>query len=282
MQSASRMPIGDEAFRAVLSFFDYDRTVPLEARILARSEEPEYVREKIVFTGGRGDRVPAYLAVPKTETPPYPVVLQLHAGASSKEAWWESDSFERGQHLTRALLASGIAVVCLDAQFHGERSANNDYLSLREMYFEKQWHVRYRDLLVESSRDWLRSLDYLATRPEIDLRGVAAIGHSMGGLIAIYLTALDPRIRTLVACVGALSEKWLLPLDPINFAARIRDKNVLMMAGRSDPLISIEATEQVFGAIACNNKQLVTYDSEHRLPDAYIDRAASWLQTGLS
>jgi hypothetical protein len=71
--------------------------------------------------------------------------------------------------LTHSLLSAGIAVLALDAQYHGERAANNDYLSLREMYFEKEWFARYRDMVVESTRDYLRALDYLATRPEIDL-----------------------------------------------------------------------------------------------------------------
>ncbi len=176
-------PLTSDAYRAVVTFFQYDKTIPLDAHVIAKSETKEFTREKIVFTGGRGDRVPGILAIPKGGTPPYPVVLELHAGARSKDGWWSDTSFERGRRLTESLLGAGIAVLALDAQYHGERSANNDYLSLTEMYFEKKWFARYRDMLVESTRDYLRALDYLLTRPEIDLTRIGVIGHSMGGLM---------------------------------------------------------------------------------------------------
>jgi dienelactone hydrolase len=274
-------PIGDEAYRAVLSFFDYDRSVPLDPRILSKVETPEYVREKIVFTGGRGDRVPGFLAWPKAGRPPYPIVLQLHAGAMSKDSWWQDDSFERGGQVTRSLLAAGIAVLALDAQFHGERSANNDYLPIQELYFEKQWFGRFRDLIVETGRDWLRALDYLANRTEVDLNRIGAIGHSMGGIVTTHLAALELRVKVVVCCVSALSESRLYPLAAVNFAPRMWDKHVLILAGRSDPLVSVADSEHLFSQIQSSDKQLEFFDSDHRLPETYLDLAVSWLLTRL-
>jgi dienelactone hydrolase len=269
-------PLTSEAYQAVATFFQYDKTIPLDAHVLAKSEGREYTREKIVFTGGRGDRVPGILAIPKLGTRPYPLVLELHAGASSKDGWWSDGSFERGQRLTQSLLSAGIAVLALDAQYHGERSANNDYLSLSEMYFEKKWFSRYRDMVVESTRDYLRALDYLSTRPEVDLTRVGVIGYSTGGLMSVYLTALEPRIRATVACVAALSDSWLYPLTATNFAAAIRNRPVLVLAGRRDPLISIESTQRFFNLIEGSPKALAFFDSGHQLPDEYIDRAVTW------
>jgi len=143
-------PLGDEALRAVLRFFEYDQSVPLDARIVSRAEIDGHLREKIVFTGGRGVRIPGYLALPVVGEPPYPIVLALHGGNFSKESWWQAESFEHGGVLTQAVIDSGVAVLALDAQHHGERAANNDYLPIGEMYFEHAWFARYRDLLVES------------------------------------------------------------------------------------------------------------------------------------
>jgi dienelactone hydrolase len=271
--ASAEEPLGKEAALAVLRFFDYDTGIPLDARVLATSQTPACQRETIVLTGGQGDRVPGVLAIPRTGTPPYPVVLAMHAGASSKEGWWRDDSFERGASLTRQLLAAGIAVVALDAQYQGERSARNDYLSLRELYFEKKWFARYRDSLIETTKDYRRALDYLATRPEIDARRTGVIGYSMGGLMAVYLSAVEPRVRVTVACSAALSEPWLYPLSPINLSSGIRGKALLVLAGRSDSLISVQATQRFFDAVEGSPKELGFFDSDHQLPAEYGDRA---------
>ena len=275
-QDTTAQPIGDEAYRAVITFFEYDRTIPLDARVLARTEEQTYVREKIVFTGGRGDRVPAYLAYPKLGTPPYPLVLTMHAGASSKDAWWQDGSFEHGLQLTQALLDAGVAVLSLDAQYHGERSVNNDYLSIYEMYFEKEWFARYRDMLVESARDHMRALDYIESRTEIDRSRIGVIGLSMGGLTTVYVTALEPSVKAAVVCSGGAHFSWLEPLNPVNFARALSDRPVLVLAGRSDPMMTAEATEHFFDLIGGSSKSLQFFDSGHRLPPTYVDQAFQW------
>lgn len=131
-------------------------------------------------------------------------------------------------------------------------------------------------MLVESTRDYLRALDYLTIRPEIDMTRIGVIGHSTGGLVAVYLTALDPRIRAIVACVAALSESWLYPLTPINFAPAIRNGAFLAMAGRADPLISVESTQRFFDRLPGSTKELAFFNAGHQLPVEYIDRALSW------
>jgi len=275
-QESDPKPIGEEAYRTVISFFDYDRTIPLDVTVLSRSRTQSYVREKIVFTGGRGDRVPGYLAIPTVGTPPYPVVLTMHGGASSKETWWEEDSFEHGRQLTQGLLASGIAVLSLDAQYHGERSSNNDFLSIYEMYFEKEWMIRYRDMMIESTQDYLRALDYLESRTEIDRNRIGVIGHSMGGMMAVYLSALEPSVRSAVVCIGALHDPRIYPVNPINFARSLGEKPVLVLAGRTDPLIPAETTELFFGLIDGDLKRLEFFDSGHQLPEEYVDGALAW------
>ncbi len=95
------------------------------------------------------------------------------------------------------------------------------------------------------------------------------------------MTALDPRIRATVACVAALSESWLYPLTPINFAPAIRERAFLALAGRTDPLISVESTQRFFDLVQGSPKELVFFDSGHQLPVEYIDRALPWLTRNL-
>lgn len=47
--------------------------------------------------------------------------------------------------------------------------------------------------------DAARLLDYMETRPEFDIRRVGMIGHSLGGKMTMYATAMDIRIRAAVS-----------------------------------------------------------------------------------
>ena len=47
--------------------------------------------------------------------------------------------------------------------------------------------------------DSKRLLDYMATRPEFDMTRVGMIGHSLGGKMTLYATAMDNRIRAAVS-----------------------------------------------------------------------------------
>ena len=107
-------PIGTEAFTVMCQNFNYDQDIPLDALIVERIEEAEYVREKVVFRGIRDNRVPAYLAIPKKGTGPYPCVLQLHGLDGSKSDWWVEDNWISGGQISKQLLAAGYAVLAAD------------------------------------------------------------------------------------------------------------------------------------------------------------------------
>ena len=285
-------PVGKEAYGVLTQFFDYDRGIPLDVRVVEKTEEPDYIREKIVFRGVRDSRVPGYLAIPKKGTPPYPVVLQLHGLTGSKANWWDDAGFSRGGQVTKGLLGAGYAVLALDAQYHGDRLVQNDYESPGTMVFERGWMHRYRDLLVQSVVEYRRALDYLATREEIDAERVGMIGYSMGGHMTFILTGIDPRIDVSVACVTpSLTERMMskrmnkkasFVIAPHEFAGAVDSRPLLMLMGRSDPAYSVGEAEQLHELINGSSKKLIWYESGHRLPDEYIADAVSWFQSHLS
>lgn len=279
--SASR-PLGAEATTAVTAFFSYDRSIPLSPRTTDSSQTTSYRREKIVFTGADGRRVPALLAIPtRVAAARVPVVLALHAGAGSKEDWWQSDSFERGSLVTERLIASGIAVMALDAELHGERAAAADFDSFRAMWFDKQWFSWIRDGLILTVKDYRRALDYLQTRNDIDTSRVGVIGYSLGGIAALQLAALEPRIRAFVSCVGGLDEPWLFPIAPINLAPALGRMPLLLLAGQTDPLVSQAKMVALNNAIQGDKHRLVFFASGHQLPSAYADSAVNWLAANI-
>lgn len=275
----------EEVYQAIIEFYQYDTDIPLQAVVVQKDDFPEGIREKVVFrgVGDIRDRVPAYLGIPKVGTPPYPLVIEIDGLTGSKERWWQDDSWPRGGLLTKGLLSSGFAVMALDVQYHGERIAGNDYESPGEMLTKKRYN-RLREMTLQSTVEHRRAMDYLATRAEIDTSRIGVIGHSLGGLMTFYLSAVDPRIKVSVACVTPIViDGQLIGVSgrPQNFASRIGKNPFLMLIGNSDPFYIVEQAQQLYRLIDSPVKDVVVYDSGHRLPEDYVPQALKWFQDHL-
>ena len=280
IDSSAMVPLCPEALSAVRAMFRADSGIPLNPRIVERYEMRRYFREKVVFTGSRGDRVSAYLAVPKEGLKPYPVVLQFHVVGGSKESWWIETSFERGLAITDSLLRSGIAVLALDAQYHGERVLNNDFMLPQQLYLEEKWYYKFRDGMVQTIGDYLRAVEYLGIREEIDTSRIGVIGHSIGGVMAVLFASIDIRVKGVVTSVSAYTDSWLFPVSSINIAPAV-EAPTLILAANNDNVINPDATRILFNSLGSEIKQIEFYDSGHRLPEENIGRSFQWLLTYL-
>ena len=162
--------LGDEACRAVAEVYAYDATIPLEARVVEKTERDDYTREKIVFRGVNGFLVPCYLQLPPNSGPKNPCVLLLHGWSGSKENWWQDGNYISGGEARQALLAAGFAVLALDAQCHGDRIAENDfapvnhYVDKSEQGNPRRGYFSHVEIYIQTTRDYRRAIDYLATR----------------------------------------------------------------------------------------------------------------------
>jgi dienelactone hydrolase len=276
-------PLGDEAYQLLTAFYEYDRAIPLEARVVEKRDLPNCTREKIVFRA-RDSWVVAYLGIPKTGTRPYPCVLALHGLTGGKAGWWEEDDYSSGGKFTSTLLSAGIAVFTPDAQYHGERIADNGFESPGPMVFEKGWFSRFRDMLVQTLIESRRAIDYLETRPEIDAARIGVTGYSMGGIETFALAALDARIKVAVACVtpaGEFERNYDPVIAPHSFARGLAGRPFLMQMGREDDFCTAEQAQRLYDLIPGARKELVFYDAGHRLPMEYVEKAVAWLQDGL-
>ena len=84
--------------------------------------------------------------------------------------------------------------------------------------------------------DMQRGLDYLASRPEVNPSSLGCIGHSLGGQQALFLAALDERVRAAVSSCGFASMKTVLR-DGINhnFGAYVPGGSRTAMSATSWP-----------------------------------------------
>jgi len=276
-------PVGDEAFGIIRLFYEYDRDIPLEARVVETAKMDNCTREKIVFRGVRDCPVPGYLALPKTGPPPYPVIILLHGHTGNKGEWWRDDSYYHGGLVTKAYLPAGYAVLALDAQYHGERSVHNGYESPRLLH-ERRWYNRSTDMIIQSVRDYRRAIDYLETRDDIDAKRIGVHGYSMGGMMAFLLTGVEPRVK---AAVSHVTWNWDVEtpkyqaIAPHNFARAVRNRPFLMQMGRQDPVLPGEAARRLYDLVESPSTKLIFHDSGHRLPDVYIDNSLAWFREHL-
>jgi serine/threonine protein kinase/formylglycine-generating enzyme required for sulfatase activity len=76
-------PVADSIFQVYKEQFSYDKT-DLKARVESRQESPGgWIREKVTFDAAYGgERVMAYLFLPKNTSPPYQTVIYFPGGAS--------------------------------------------------------------------------------------------------------------------------------------------------------------------------------------------------------
>lgn len=263
-------PSSDEVFSIVRQFYDYDRGLPLDPRTVESWEEDSVAYEKVVFTTQNGERVPGLLALPEQRAARVPVVLLLHGLGNSKARWEQDDRVG----LQDSLLASGIGVFAIDLRFHGERSATNDYQNPVYLTFGDSLFTRNRDMLIGSTVDARRTLDYLSTRPEINPDRMAVVGYSMGGLIGLYLATLEPRLAAVVGCAVPM-RGGPIPTDEFNFATRATVPTLLLIG--SEDWLSSPPDARMLHSLLPDDSELIFFEAGHGLPREFTWEAASWL-----
>jgi dienelactone hydrolase len=180
---------------------------PLRPSVLETRAFPGYVREKIVFDSQPGVSLLAYLLLPEKVRRPAPVMICIPGHGRGVDDIVGID--ERGadrtdkagyQHDFAIQVAeAGMAAMAIEPMGFGCR---RDPVNARQGLSRKACDpVAGGALLVGQTmlgwRVWdvMRTIDYLATRAELDRNRVGFMGISGGGTVTVFSTALDPRIR---------------------------------------------------------------------------------------
>jgi cephalosporin-C deacetylase-like acetyl esterase len=177
---------------------------PLNPVITGVIEREKYRIEKVVFESQPGFYVTAHLYLPKSGVRPYPAIL------AALGHYPESKANRSYQTVFQNLARKGYAVLAFDPPGQGERLQYLDPSRTRSLYGPTGEHDRFGwpALLIGSSTtqfelwDGIRALDYLLSRPEIDHDRIGCCGHSGGGTQAMFLCALEPRIKAAVVVEG--------------------------------------------------------------------------------
>ena len=178
----------------------------LVTQIIQSVDRGAYIEEKLALDVGDGVQAPIYLLIPKQE-PPYKPILVFHGHDPSAQYClgnypdeeMKSINLAIDNNYAQALAEAGYLVCVIEQRGMGERLSGvvSEQIShsCRHLSFFYQLHGR--TLLGERIWDGMCVATYLLSREDIT-GGLGCTGHSGGGTTALFLSALDERIKTVI------------------------------------------------------------------------------------
>jgi pimeloyl-ACP methyl ester carboxylesterase len=141
--------------------------------------------------------------------------------------------------------------------------------------------VLYKDHVIMWGKEFGRTIDYLATRKDIDADKLAYLGISWGGFMGGIIPAVEKRIKVVVLNVGGMAmEKALPEVDQLNYLPRVTQP-VLMLNGQYDMYFPVETSQKpmfAFLGSPKSDKRMVVYESGHVVPPTeFIKETLAWL-----
>jgi len=197
---------------------------------------------------------------------PFPAVLVLHCLGTEKA--------ERERQFCHKLLQRGIASLLPALPFHGPRALEGYSGGQGMISPDFEWTTR---ALHQAIADARAGVEWLAARPEIDATRLGLVGLSLGAVLAVPVMGQEPRLQAGVLLLGggdlvklfrkslllgglrlAWEEQGLTPdelrarwkeLEPLNYAAAVRGRAILMVNGRYDSIVPSDCAQALWEAL---------------------------------
>ncbi len=201
-----------------------------DMQVIACEQREGYQALKIEFNLTGWSRIPAYLLVPDGEGP-FPAIVMLHDHGAhfsigkekmvrpfdvSEKMLKDADAwvtkYYDGQYVGDYYATHGYVVLTIDALFWSERGSKEgtDYdgqqaLASNLMQMGMNWAgvITYDDL---------RSVEFLASLPQVDKERIGALGFSMGAHRAWMLAALTDLVKACAAVCWMNTTEYLMTL----------------------------------------------------------------------
>lgn len=190
-----------------------EATVAFAPEILETQDRGSYRAEKMALNITDESRVNALILTPKSP-PPYPAIVLLHdhgskfdigkekmikpwgneAQLASAQAW--ADKFFTGQFVGDELAKRGYMVIAIDAPGFGERGP---VTYEQQQALASNFYNLGRSLAGTMAYEDMRTVDFLASLPDVDAKRIGALGFSMGAYRAWQLAALSEKVAATAA-----------------------------------------------------------------------------------
>lgn len=167
------------------------------ATLIKKEKRDGYTLEHLTLDLNGEQSVPAILLIPDNVKTPAPAMHYIH---------WHGGNYPTGKEeliTGRKVLPAyapvyaekGIVALAIDSWCFGERIPYPDHGSRGESDTFKEMLWNGRVLFGMMMFDEWQALNYLCSRPEVDVNRIGAFGISMGSTKAWWLAALDERIK---------------------------------------------------------------------------------------
>jgi cephalosporin-C deacetylase-like acetyl esterase len=277
---------------------------PLHAKTVGTIECDGYRIERVIFVSRPRHHVTANLYLPADTSKPVPGVLVPCGHSANGKA---SEAYQSACVL---LALNGFAALIYDPIGQGERNQLPEPIPHGT---HEHTLVGIGALLVgwntATFRIWdgLRSMDYLASRPEVDPTRLGCTGNSGGGTMTTWLMALDERIAVaapscfittldrLFHTIGPQDCEQHFPaqgargIDHTDFITMRAPKPTLVLAAERDffdiggTRTAVKEAEDVYRALGHPDRVgLFSYDDEHGFSQPRRQAAVAWMRRWLA
>lgn len=184
--------------------------IPIRVRVLKRDG---YNIEVLMFQSRPDFWVTASLYVPSDRSGPFPGIISPcgHYGTARMIPTYQTAYL--------SLVKNGFAVLAYDPIGQGERrhywnpETGRSDPGLGDPVYEHSMAGQLLLLMGESLTqyhiwDGMRAIDYLLTRQEVDPTRIGCAGHSGGGTLTKFISALDERVKCAVIHEGGTANRW--------------------------------------------------------------------------
>ncbi len=166
-----------------------ERRVPTAVEVVETIDGPKYVRKKITYAAEPGDRVPAWLLIPKGLTGKAPAMLCLHQTTAIGKDEPVGLGGKEDLRYAKELAERGYVAIAPDYPNFGE-------------YRVDPYALGYASASMKGIWNHMRAVDVLTALPEVDADRIGVIGHSLGGHNAIFVALFDGRLKAVVSSCG--------------------------------------------------------------------------------
>ena len=286
---------------------DASRRVPLDVEFGPEELTEKYVRRKVKFTPEPGDRVPAWLLIPKgiPNGVTAPAMLCLHQTNNVGKDEPAGLGGLSNLHYAHELAERGFVCVVPDYPSFGEYK-----------YDFKSQGTHYVSGSMKAIWNNMRAVDLLETIPQVDKARIGVIGHSLGGHNALFTALFDERLRaTVSSCgftpfhdyyhgklMGWTSDRYMprirevynndpdkVPFDFYEILAGLAPRSFYSNSPVGDSNFEVEGVRKAFSKAAAvfslfdarDSLKLTTPDALHDFPEVQRHEAYNWLKERL-
>lgn len=262
-----------------------------DMKVIAEEQRDGYVARKIEFNVSAICRIPAYLLLPdqakNSNRKDFPAVVLLHDHGAhfsiGKEKMirpfgvkeevmadaedWAKRNYD-GQFFGDYLAQHGYVVLSIDAIYWGERGRKEGPVYEVQQALAHNFFAMGACWSAWINMDDVRSVDFLATLPQVDDKRIGCCGHSMGSYRSWMLSALTDKVAASANVCwmvttdvqmslantgnkGGSGYSMLIPglrryMDYPHIASIACPKPTLFFNGRQDKLFPVDGVENAY------------------------------------